>query len=389
MTTLRFRFLDEAVPDAAWREIVDHGWPGWKEWFESREGDDGPSAHVCRRAIRRHLPGIEGLLDTLTEAAGGDERFARFLSFWSPPRYLVNCTQLALSDDEGPLMIRNYDLDPSLNESTMLRSAWRGRKVIGMVEAMAGLSDGMNAFGLAASLTFGGRVAHGDGFGIPLVIRYLLEYCRDVQDGLGVLRSIPVHMSYNVTLTDPSGDVATVMLSPDRPTMISHNPWAANHQIGVEWPHHGRLTKTIERAERLDQLLAKESPSAAQLKREFLSEPIYSSRYSQGFGTVFTSIYRPIAKTVEIGWHDGSFVEWDLVSPSPAPLHVHYDDTGSSVLLESTAWPDRGTSAAWQQMLDPWRKQRMDAFRSRNQEASRGDWTNLNVTQDENKETGA
>lgn len=50
-----------------------------------------------------------------------------FLSFWSPPRYLINCTQLAFVDDDGPLLIRNYDLDPSLNETTMLRTRWLGR----------------------------------------------------------------------------------------------------------------------------------------------------------------------------------------------------------------------------------------------------------------------
>jgi predicted choloylglycine hydrolase len=357
MTSLCFRFLDEDAPGAAWREIVDHGWPGWRDWFIARSGEDGPSTRACIRAIRRHLPGFERLLDELVEAAGGDELLARFLTFWSPPRYLVNCTQLALSDREGPLLIRNYDLDPRLNESTMFRSGWLGVRVVGMVEAMAGLSDGMNAHGLAASLTFGGRVAGGRGFGIPLVIRYLLQFCRDVQDGLSLLRALPVHMAYNVTLIDPRGEFATVMLSPDRPAIVSRQPWATNHQLGVEWPRHGRLTRTLERAETLDHLLARKDPDAAELKKLFLSEPLFSSRYSRGFGTIFTTLYRPSDHRVEIGWNDGRFVGWDLGAAPPSPVHVDYSADGSRT--RRTAEPAsksavRPASEDWRKDVEPW-----------------------------------
>ena len=339
MTSLSFRFLDEDAPGAAWREIVGHGWPGWREWFTTRNGEDGPNAKACRRAIRRHLPGFERLLDDLVEKAGGDELLERFLTFWTPPRYLVNCTQLALSDAEGPVLIRNYDLDPGLNESTMFRSCWLGRQVVGMVEALAGLSDGMNAHGLAASLTFGGRVAGGRGFGIPLVIRYLLQFCRDTQDALSVLRDLPIHMSYNVTLIDPGGEVATVMLSPDRPPIVSRQAWATNHQLGVEWPHHGRMTRTLERAETLDHLLARKVPDEGELKKLFLSAPLFSPRYSRGFGTVFTTLYRPADRRVEIGWSDGTFVGWDLAAPPPAPVHVIYSANGSRVRAAPGAAP--------------------------------------------------
>ena len=40
----------------------------------------------------------------------------------------------------------------------------------------------MNDDGLAVSLTFGGRRVLGDGFGIPIVLRYLLETCGTVEE---------------------------------------------------------------------------------------------------------------------------------------------------------------------------------------------------------------
>lgn len=328
-TELTFRFVTEDEPADGWRSIVDHGWPGWRSWYRARGGREGPDAVACRMALARYMPGIGPLVDSLVEAAGGDEEMARFLSFWSPPRYLVNCTQLATCDREGPLLIRNYDLDPRLNETTMLRSRWLGRGVIGMVEGLLGLSDGMNDRGLAISLTFGGRVVRGRGFGIPLIIRYLLETCDAVRDAVDELRRLPCHMSYNVTLGDASGDVATVMLSPDRPPMVSKAPWAANHQLGVEWPRHGRMTRTLERAERLDRLMSRGAVDAATLERTFLSEPVYSGRYANGFGTVFTTIYRPATGTVKVRWLKGVAETWDFESAPPRPIRVYYRE-GSS-----------------------------------------------------------
>ena len=60
-----------------------------------------------------------------------------------------------------------------------------------MSDCLWGLLDGMNDAGLAVSLTFGGRRALGDGFGIPLVVRYLLETCDDVAEARETLARLP------------------------------------------------------------------------------------------------------------------------------------------------------------------------------------------------------
>jgi predicted choloylglycine hydrolase len=299
---LNFRGLTENKPGAAWRRVHEHGWDGWRAWFMARGGASAPRLSDARRALRRHMPEIEPLWHDLVNAVDGDEDLARFLSFWSPPRYLVNCSQAVVIDADGPLLIRNYDLDPQLNEATMLHSAWRGRRVMGMVEGLAGLADGMNDAGLAASLTFGGRTEVGPGFGIPLIMRYVLEVCDDVADAVEVLRTVPCHMSYNVTVADRRGKWATVFLAPDRPVVVTDRRVATNHQLGVEWPRHGRESRTLERAAFLGAALADRRTDAAALRAMFLAPPIHSRGYGVGFGTVYTAIYRPAAGTVEIAW---------------------------------------------------------------------------------------
>ena len=71
-----------------------------------------------------------------------------------------------------------------------------------MSDCLWGLLDGMNDAGLAVSLTFGGRACVGDGFGIPLVVRYLLETCATVAEARAALDRVPVNLAHNLTLVD-------------------------------------------------------------------------------------------------------------------------------------------------------------------------------------------
>ncbi len=68
-----------------------------------------------------------------------------------------------------------------------------------MSDCLWGLLDGMNDAGLAVSLTFGGRRVLGDGFGIPIVVRYLLETCDDVASARETLARLPYSLAHNLT----------------------------------------------------------------------------------------------------------------------------------------------------------------------------------------------
>lgn len=326
-----FHCLTEDKPDEAWKRVVENGWQGWRDWYVSR-GGSRTSAKKSSQAIRRFMPEMESLLERLADNHDDSELLHEFLCFWCPPKYLVGCTQMASIDEDGPFLIRNYDLDPALNEAILLRSHWRAKPVLGMVEALSGMSDGINADGLAVSLSFGGRVTSGTGFGIPLIIRYLLEMCNDVKQAVEALRFIPSHMSYNVTMVDASADIATVMVSPDRPAIVMSRPWATNHQIGIEWPWHARFSGTMERAEWLSNV--SQPASAKNCKTMFHHEPVYANDYASGYGTVFTSLYRPTARTAQISWPNGVSVTRSLQDQHSAEVSVIYTSTDSTASLK-------------------------------------------------------
>lgn len=326
---LDFRSLAEDRPSGALSQVFAHGWPGWSEWLRAKRKRNTNDLRDARLALRRHMPEFERLWEQWIRLCGDDEDAALFLSFWAPPRYLVSCSQAVMVDADGPLLIRNYDLDPRLNESTLLSTNWHGRRVAGMVEGIVGLADGMNDAGLAASLTFGGRIARADGFGIPLIMRYVLEMCADVPQAVEALRAVPSHMSYNVTVADAAGDWATVYLAPDRPAIVTRTPFATNHQLGVEWPSHGRFSNTLGRADHLKEVLRDPTLTADALTREFLQAPLASTGYDRGFGTVYTAAYRPATGAISLAWMDGTHEDWTLGSIDSRARRIAFSAEGS------------------------------------------------------------
>ncbi len=296
-----WRALSEIEPGSKWASLFAEYWPAYRRWW-LREGDDArPTYLECRRALRTHMPEIVPLYDCLCELAGGGDQAARFLSFYRPPPYLSGCSQ-AIWPGEEPLLARNYDYDPLAFDSLVLRSGWQGRRVMGTSDGLWGLVDGMNDAGLAVSLTFGGRRVVGDGFGVPLILRYVLQTCETAEQAGEALARVPCHMSYNVTVLDAKRRYVTVLMSPDRPAVITNSAVATNHQEAVEWISHARFTATVERERFLLQRLTLHIETQEKFIGAFLKPPLYSTAYSAGFGTLYTAVYRPRRLEMEVRW---------------------------------------------------------------------------------------
>lgn len=299
--TLHFRALSEHSPGPKWAGLFRTFWPAYRAWW-IREGLSArPTYTESRNAVRAHMPEIIDLYDELVELGGGGDQQARFLSFYCPPPYLAGCSQ-AVWQGDVPLLVRNYDYNPRAFDGVMLSTAWQGRRVIGMSDGLFGLIDGMNDVGLAVSLTFGGRREIGEGFGVPLILRYVLQTCATRDEAVAALRRLPCHMSYNVTVLDATRDYATAYLTPDRETIVSNTPVATNHQERVEWSGHARFTATVERERFLLQRLTHHPETEARFIDTFLKPPLYSTNFANGFGTLYTAAYWPREGKAQIRW---------------------------------------------------------------------------------------
>jgi predicted choloylglycine hydrolase len=195
--------------------------------------------------------------------------------------------------------------------------------VLGTGDCLWGLVDGINDDGLAVSLTFGGRQQIGEGFGIPLVIRYLLEVAGDVAEGVEVLRRLPHQLSYNITLCDRAGVVATVYVAPDRPAHVTDRRATTNHPETVEWPEHSTWVRSVERLDLLAQL-ADGGVRAAAMTDAMLAPPLLARQWDAGFATLFTAAYRPAGGRLDYHW-PGLQVPLDLDRPLPDEFEVALD----------------------------------------------------------------
>ncbi len=297
---INLKLVREPWPGERWQRFFSHAWPLFRIWYTSEGEDARPDLVTCRSLLELHMPELVPVYNSLCRLAGEDEMAWRFLSMWCPPPYMAGCSQVAWTKG-SPTLIRNYDFDPRFVDGRVRYTEYC-KPVIGIQDSGWGLLDGMNDDGLAVALAFGGRKMSGVGFGIPLVLRYVLETCTTVDEACTTLSRIPVHMGYNVTVLDRSGTYATVYLNPDRPAQVIYQASATNHQHQVEWDEYAAFTNTIERKHFLEQCLAEPRLSRAAMIKHFLKPPLYSQQYLRGFGTLYTAAYDVGKGSVKIIW---------------------------------------------------------------------------------------
>jgi predicted choloylglycine hydrolase len=295
---LTLRAFAEDEPGDQIREHLTAVWPAFRQWWRSG-ANARPGPAEAEERLAEHMPELVPVWRRLTSMLDDPDAGAA-LALWNPPPFLTGCSQAAVLPG-GPALIRNYDWDYRLFEGLVARTAYTGRQVLGMVDCLWGLLDGVNDAGLAVSLTFGGRPQVGQGFGIPLVIRYVLEVAGTAAEAVQVLRRLPVHMSYNVTVLDRTGQRATVYLAPDRPARVTDLAVATNHQGEVEWAPYAAAIRSVERAERLTDLLA-DGTDADGVAAACLRSPLYATRFGEGFGTLYTAEYRPAEGIARYRW---------------------------------------------------------------------------------------
>jgi predicted choloylglycine hydrolase len=298
---IHMRTVHEDVPGEKWQHLFYKLWPFYRRWY-LREGFGArPGFLTCYEKLETHMPELLPVYHQLCQLTGNGDLEARYLSMWNPPAFMSGCSQMTYSSGGSTALLRNYDYSPALFDGIFIKTNWL-QPVMGMMDSSWGLLDGINASGLAVSLTFGGRNIMGNGFGIPLVLRYVLETCHNTYDAIQVLCRMPVHMAYNVTVADKSGFTNTVYLSPDRSPLVTDDAFCTNHQITVEWEDYARISGTQERMQYLRKLWNNKLLSINDMASKFLNAPLYNTQYEKSFGTLYSAVYLPGTGEVNLLW---------------------------------------------------------------------------------------
>jgi predicted choloylglycine hydrolase len=158
-----------------------------------------------------------------------------------------------------------------------------------------------------------------------LILRYLLEFCATAQEAGEVLRRVPTHMAYNITVLDAQGDFVTAYLSPGRTPVLRRWPIATNHQLKVEWQEYHRATSSQARETFLAERLGDPLETSAALADRFLEPPLFNERYDKALGTLYTAIYSPSRQEVEYRWR-GKSMRQSFRNFTPQELRLEFGD---------------------------------------------------------------
>ena len=279
----------------------------YERWFKLAH--QPVTAEQGRAMLLQHMPELVPNYDTLCQAVAADEDMAAFLSLFNPPAYRAGCSQAAWA--RAPLtLIRNYDFPATLCDRQLLYTRWNNTRVLAMSDCLWGVLDGMNEHGLALSMAYGGREKRGEGFAITLVLRYILEFCYSTAEAESVLRRVPVHMPYNITLLDRRGDTRTVAICPGEEPEITHRGFATNHQHSGSLESLEAVADSSLREAFLATRLADPLQTLEHLLGMFLQPPLLcNAREWRGWGTLYTASYNIEAGQVELRWPHGQFLQ--------------------------------------------------------------------------------
>ena len=233
------------------------------------------SLKICEKVIPKICDEIRGLAD------GVKINYEMFAS-WLLSMYCFGdehgCTCLCFKDGDKIIFGRNGDMYPELkatSESILYRPK-EGNIFLGHSTALISMEDGINEYGLAAGMTFLLPKNIKYGLNAGFLVRHILESCKNVNEAIDLLNTVPISSTQNIVLADKDGDMAVVECSSqkiivrrsEKNYLIASNHFVSSQMIGQHanpeenWYHSLDRYNTIDVA--LNKTNGKESVLYAQ-----------------------------------------------------------------------------------------------------------------------------
>lgn len=177
-------------------------------------------AHSCLPIYEKYYHEITEEIQGLADGQHCDARLLQavlFSMYSMPPA--CNCSCFAAASGREILLGRNSDFLPQLekqNLNVIYKLTGGACSFTGNTTAFVEVEDGVNEHGLAAGLTSVYPLQCRPGFNAGLLLRYLLEKCKNVPEAVSCLRRLPIASAQTLTLADTSGKTALVECAPGR-----------------------------------------------------------------------------------------------------------------------------------------------------------------------------
>lgn len=180
-------------------------------------------AESCISVYKKYFPEI---LEEIKGIADGQnisyEDLYTFLFSMYCFEFENKCTCLAVKKDDKIIFGRNSDFLTEIEK--LYDSCYYNLKdsysFIGNTTAFVEIEDGVNEYGLAAGLTFIYPRMRKPGLNAGMIVRYILEKCRTVNEALEKIKTVPISSAQGITLADKSGAMAVVECNSEKMKII-------------------------------------------------------------------------------------------------------------------------------------------------------------------------
>ena len=179
----------------------------------------------CLPVYKKYYPEITEEIQGLADGQHCDVHILQailFSMYSMPPA--CSCSCFAFIDGQEILLGRNSDFlteIEKLNLNVICRLTDGAYSFNGNTTAFTEIEDGVNEHGLAVGLTSVYPIRYKPGFNAGLLLRYILEKCRNVSEAVSCLNQLPIASAQTLTLADTSGKIALVECNSERTEVMT------------------------------------------------------------------------------------------------------------------------------------------------------------------------
>jgi len=194
---------------------------------------------------------------------------------------------------------RNYDMLFNLKNTTesSLVCFDNKNKYLGQSDCFIGKVDGINEHGLFVGISSVPHDGIKPGLNFYFAVKYILENCCTVDEGIDVLKRFPSSVANNYLLADPQGNMAVVEVTPNSyQVRLPTNNYihCTNHHESTSLTESWNWSKSKERFETLDTRLKQNVNNMdLTIAQSVMSETkghVCLNLKEQQFGTLFSVI---------------------------------------------------------------------------------------------------
>lgn len=255
---------------------------------------------LCKPILQKFYPDIveeiQGFADGCHSTFEQVSSFILSIGVFEPTG---QCSIFAAYNGQEMIVGRNYDMlfnFKKLTESTLV-SFDNKYKYIGHSDCFLGKVDGINEHGLFVGITAVPYQATKPGLNFYFAVRYILENCQTVDEGIEVLKEFPSSVANNYLIADPAGKMAVVEKTPEDCNIRlpkKNYIHCTNHHESKRMIDDWNWSKSIERYETLEQRLSEEAKDIdLEIAKSIMSETkghVCLNLREHNFGTLFSVV---------------------------------------------------------------------------------------------------